>query len=474
MYQIDPGPVQYFEVCINLRHILTNNWKSKTSWASIKSMSWKRRLFRCLPLSIREVVFRRALEEPDREFLSRDIEIKVAETSQEVLEAYHLIYETYYDSGFCDIEQEGIRLTKHALLPTTSLIIVKYRGEVIATLSHIMDNPLGLPMEKLWPLDFLRDTGRKIAEISTLAIKKGHRRQRGKILLPLMIFLYKYSIEHLGTDYFVISTHPDALPFYTGLFAFQPIDNKVKSYGSVKGALATGQFAHLTSKEFHEFINNCHIGKRDKKFSVSSLFNLDELGCFTYPERRYYRAYDPCFKVDLLKQVFNKKLNSLKTLGIWEREILSNQFSYDEYKNVFEITSDDQNPSKPQNVRSSPRHWVNCPGTLIDYKNAKLRQIRIYNVSQQGLLFHINDDALDGDINVDFTGTIHCKVSEDKEVKLDIRVVRTKHHQYGAKILAASPYDTWIDFMDYLEEILVSNKQKRDDFEQLLKKLKAA
>ena len=135
-------------------------------------MGLKKIIAKWLPHSLKERFFLKSLKPFSLEEFNQQFVIKVAETPDEILSAYKLIYENYFLAGLCELDDEMLRLTKHALLPTTSVIIVKHHDQVIATMSVILDNPLKLPMESLWPLDFLRKSGNRIAEISTLSIKQ--------------------------------------------------------------------------------------------------------------------------------------------------------------------------------------------------------------------------------------------------------------------------------------------------------------
>lgn len=402
---------------------------------------------------MREKYFLRHIEPFSFDEFNENYTIKVAETADEVLQAYQLVYQNYYDSGLCELESEDIRITKHALLPTTSIIIVKLHEEVVGTISLIIDNPLGLPMEKLFPLDNLRKTGKQIAEISTLSIKKGHRRQRGKIMLPLTNYLFDYARNILGVDYFTLVVHPYSVPFYTSLFGAKFITEEVKKYSDAKGALASSLYISLANSE--ELLKTIFVGK-NLEHCFYDIFNRKNFTCFKYPERKYYRAFDPGFKLGLLKEVFAKSISSLKELDEWDKEILQKLFSFKEYENLFK--------KDYQNSRTSPRFSVNCSGLYTDQSNDLTHFIRAYNVSNQGLLFHFVGDSP----SLSDEGSIILKISKDQTINLKVKILRIHNQQYGAKILAMDSQNLWFQFIDYLAKSLTESENNISDYSDVL------
>ncbi|MCB0391189.1 MAG: hypothetical protein KDD58_07855 [Bdellovibrionales bacterium] len=401
-------------------------------------MSIKRTLFNLLPLKYKEGVFLNKLKPFSIEEFNNEFEVKVAETKNEILQAYRLIYQNYYDSGICELEDEDIRITKHALLPTTTLVIVKHFEEVVATASIVVDNPLGLPLESLFNLDILRKTGKQIAEISTLSVKIGYRKLHGKILFPLTCYLFDYSSRVLGIDYFVLAVNPFSQPFYTSLFNAKKISSEVKKYSQVKNAQALAMYIDI-SEEIEEFIGQVKFGK-GRKETLVNYFNPELYKSFKYPNREFYKAFNPAFKLELLKEIFSKKLKSLDILEEWDKEILQNIYSFNEFSNFFS--------NKSSENRVSPRFNVNCSGVFTSIDGKFVHFVRIYNISNQGIFFHpIGVHKIKSD-----EGEILLKISKDKSVSVNIKILREKNHQYGAKVLSSTPQSDWLEFIDYLSE----------------------
>ncbi|MCB0415572.1 MAG: PilZ domain-containing protein, partial [Bdellovibrionales bacterium] len=382
--------------------------------------------------------------------------IKVATDPEEVFAAYKLVYQTYFDSNLSEFEKEGLRVTKFALLPTTSLIVVKHKGEVIATVSHIADSGIGLPLEKLWPLYEYRRSGGRIAEISTLCVKKGFRRQRGKIILPLMIYLFKYALEYLGTDYFVIATHPASRAFYSGLFDFKPLSKKAKQYKDVKGAWAYGQILHLTKEGYIDKIAAKRVGRGDKSFSVVDLFKLEDLGVFTFPERNLFKAFDPSFKLDMLEELMKKRIGSMQGLGEFDKEVLMHLFAAEE---DHEYLRNHVNLLRPESIRrKEPRFKMFCAGSLVDCDNSKLYRVKVLEISKSGILIRANKD-----LHVGFQGILQIRVSPEQVYKLKIEVVNTRNSTYGSKVTLVDKPSDWEDMVDVLFGEINPKKIKKEE-----------
>src|SRR5207249_7362589 len=98
------------------------------------------------------------------------ITIKIASTRAEREAAFRLVYQRYLASGLCAANPHGMRVTPYHLLPTTTVFVAIYRGEVILAVSLIGDGGEGVPMESIFPEEIqnLRNQGVRFGEISCL------------------------------------------------------------------------------------------------------------------------------------------------------------------------------------------------------------------------------------------------------------------------------------------------------------------
>lgn len=105
-----------------------------------------------------------------------------------------------------------------------------HKGSVIGTVSTILDTGLGLPVDDFCDISKYRKTGRRVFEISGLAIAKDWRSSSSNIFLPLVMMSFKYAFESAGAGYMIITTKSYASYFYEDLFLSKPLMKKAKTY----------------------------------------------------------------------------------------------------------------------------------------------------------------------------------------------------------------------------------------------------
>lgn len=113
------------------------------------------------------------------------VKIKVAETKEEIEQAYKILHDTYLETKLIDEDSSGLRVTKYHALPTTTLCVVKRYEKVIGTFTIIQDSIFGLPIDATSDITELRKRNSKIAEISSLAISRESGLRRGKLMFPV-------------------------------------------------------------------------------------------------------------------------------------------------------------------------------------------------------------------------------------------------------------------------------------------------
>lgn len=165
-----------------------------------------------------------------------DVVVKVADTIEEHEAAARLTFEAYAERGLLAARGVGVRVSPYLLMPGTVRFVALRRGEVIATLSYLLDSELGLPMESIFgdAIAARRAEGRRMAEVSALAIKKEHR------AAGLAMLVYKAAIraavELLGLQDLVVAVHPDAAAQYTVPLRFTALSERVEQYPGLGGA----------------------------------------------------------------------------------------------------------------------------------------------------------------------------------------------------------------------------------------------
>jgi hypothetical protein len=168
------------------------------------------------------------------------LRIHITHDPHELEIAFRLLHDSYVRAGFMKPEPSGMRILPQHRLPQTSVAVVKWDERVIGTFSFIGENPMGLPMEKIFDLNPVRSGGRRLIEISSLAIDPSFRGGSGTVLFPICRFVYQYSRWHAKADDAVIAVNPSMEEFYQSVLLFQKLGDQIGSYDFVNGAPAVG------------------------------------------------------------------------------------------------------------------------------------------------------------------------------------------------------------------------------------------
>lgn len=231
--------------------------------------------------------------------------VKIAETKEELEGAFQVLYRSYLEMGYCEKSESEMRLTIHHALPTTSVIIAKYKNKVVGTLTLVRNNNLKLPCEKEWNIDFLKTDDRRVAEITCLAIDKEFRRAKnGNIFFPVMKFMYEFSTQYFGTQTLAIVVHPKERCFYEGLMFFTPIDEKVVE--NYYGAPAMAFYLNFSgaksvySKAYNDKIKSKNLYHYFEEFTSKNL---------QMPKRNSYSVDYPVLNKNLFQYFYFEKSN---------------------------------------------------------------------------------------------------------------------------------------------------------------------
>jgi hypothetical protein len=384
-----------------------------------------------LPRSLRFAIFRGQLTLPSVE--DNPLIFKPAETEYEFRSAFSVLHDCYVEFQYMKADKSGLRVTPYHLLHNTVTLIVKKENEVIGTVSIVRDNPLGLPMDKIFDLSHFRQSGRRIGEISALAIHKDFRGKKGAVLHLIMRYLWKFTQEYLNLEYFVCAVNPSMNELWESVYLFKPltISNRVKSYDFAKGAPAIGLFVpvsgsfplwesqykkHKTSGNLYNFIN--------KPFCKNEYHFLN----------RYYAVIRNSMSKKLRERFLADSLANLQThLSMAEKIKLFCQLN-----NVGVMELDFLAKSIGLKSRSE-RFDVFCE--LIGVTNSP-----ISDVSKTGL--KINPTSWIKDKAPDFL-SIQIGPGRVSRVRTEL-VWKNKFGVTGHKIIDADK--SWEDFISYLQE----------------------
>lgn len=258
-------------------------------------------VMRLLPKKVRQELIRRGVDVSGE--LDPRLTIKLAETRDEFEGAFRVLHDSYVQMGYCAPQASGIRLTFHHVLPSTSVVVAKLGDEVVGTLSLVRDNKLGLPMEKVWPLGFLRKQSARVAEITCLAIEPGFRRAAGsRVFFPLLKFMYEYCVKQFGTDYISVVVSPEHADFYEGLLFFERVDRVIVP--DYLGAPAVALFLDLSRAP--ERFRRCYSNRKESQ-DLYTYFVHRRIEALRFPERKPYLVDSAPLSRELFNYFFVEK-----------------------------------------------------------------------------------------------------------------------------------------------------------------------
>lgn len=396
-----------------------------------------RKAFSLLPKSARHSRFRNSLQldlAPPEQLVC-----ELARTKEDLSAAFRILHDAYVDAGFAQPHSSGMRITRYHALPSTSTLVAKWDGEVVGTISIVRDSAFGFPLDQIFDVSSLRQKGRRVAEISSLAIKKEFRRERGKILFPLMKFMHNYCSYYFGTDTMVIAVNPRHIEFYEALFFFQRLQMKtVDSYDFANGAPAVGAFKHFRDM-FRETAG--HYGAFPAHKNLFSYFHEVELPNLKFPQREYFKVSDPIMSPDLLNYFFREQSSVFDDMNDHERAIIRGLYNHESYEGVLPAAAS----RLPILNRSYIRFDVKCRGKLVLGGGKRTVTFMMVEASLGGFKAFLSEGIRFGEL-------LDVKVAIGEFEMADLKawpVWSDLEHMYGFQIEDAS--ETWRDFVGSLE-----------------------
>lgn len=391
-------------------------------------------IIEALPKQLRFIVLRR-LVKLDEKTIPKNLIIKIAETKEEFQQAYHILHDAYVECGYQKKNSNELRIIKYFALPTTTTIVAKINEKVIGTMSLIRRGPIGIPLEKEFDITKLVEQGKSIVEISSLAIAKDSRNQKGPIFLPLCFYIYNYIVNYMQSDYATIAVNPNVSDFYEGLLAFSLLEKRsVEKYDFANGAPAVGLIRKCSnwSDDMHTLFKNAPYNR-----NLHLLGNLTKKDYYQWPDRTFAKAMDPKLTPELLNYFFNHLSQIFDDMTENEKLTLQSYYSSPEYKDIIP-------KNKLKQARSSNRFIVN---TYAIFKSSKI--LKVIETSINGLKITGLPDEDQFKLTV--------RIAEAKYAQLTVTKVWEdfKSQTCGLKI-EKSDFN-WSEYIHYLNGDLVKN-----------------
>lgn len=410
-----------------------------------------RRVFSWLPQDVRFGIFRAMIDcdpAPDAR-----LELKVAETQEELESCFRILHDAYVASGFMKPSPSGMRVTMYHALPTTTTLCAKYDGRVVGTMSMIREGVFGFPLQAVFDLSDVRAKQGQIAEISALAVHPDFRKTGGAILFPLMQFMYEYCTEYFDTRHLVIAVNPDKIELYESLLFFERLqETVVDKYDFANGAPAVGATLDLpVAKEIFRRV----YGHRKPRKNLHHYFVQLRLPNIQLPKRRYFTTNDPVLTPAILDHFFNRSSKVFEELDDRRKALLWSIYDQPEFRAVLPMLSGSLTGFHP--MRRHQRFSLRCPAELRLVTDGVAHAI-VMTVIEISLSGFQAQSRLE--IPVGAEGTVCVELGRQEKTLLDVKLMRVHETDtgkyYGFKLV--EPDEVWRRAVSVLETEYVAGE----------------
>ena len=386
--------------------------------------------------------------------LPHDVTFKIADTEDELLQAYEIIHDCYVEMKYDIPHEEKIRVTKYHALPHTSVLIIKIKDEVVGTCTFVPDGPFGLPIESISNITDLRKNSEHIVEISALAIKKEYRKWKTNLLIPLVKYCFKYINEYKGADRAVIAVAPESVWYYELLFGFFKVTAKPQEYSMVQGAKAMVLHVHYKDSRKKIWHNFSHLEKEKNIYSY--LYNHKFEHNFEYPQYKEHLTVDSLINPHIIETFFKKKVNLLDQME--PKDLLTLRYLYHR-KSFLDKMGGDHLVGHPDIKDPELRYMVKCRIKIYDPITHTFLDGRAANISENGIKISLKN-SIHESLKERKQLIIKIRLDDDEQVNLlTIPCWGSEGNQFGLRILN-SENPVWQEFIQRMnEEYLTSTEQ---------------
>ncbi|MDX9700635.1 MAG: hypothetical protein RBT55_13760 [Rhodocyclaceae bacterium] len=409
------------------------------------------RLAEWLPGHVRARAYARMLR--CDQALPDKVVFKLAETREELEACFRLLHDAYVEAGFMLPDPSGMRVTVYHALPTTSTLLCRHGDRVVGTLSLIRESALGFPMQRVFDISAIRGAGGQVAEVSALAIDRRFRAASGRILLPLMKFMYEYATRQFDTRHLVIAVNPRHVGFYESVLCFQRLSrHKVAHYDFVNGAPAVGAHLDLAQAPSRFRRRYAHL---PVERNLHHYFIEQHVPNIQRPVRRFHTTADPVMTPELIEYFFVQRTDVFARLKPRELMLLHAIYDLPAYKRVLPPVPEDA--SRAQMRRRSHRRFpVSCPGEFVTHQAGLRRRfvLRVVECSLAG--FRVRADR---PLPPGACGRVSVELGAAERAVLQVTVLRQSARDPMLALLRIEKADAlWAKFVAALGKAQTGNE----------------
>jgi hypothetical protein len=390
------------------------------------------------PKPMRDAFFRSRLNFKP---LPPDLIFEIARTQSDLDAAFHLLHDAYVREGFSKPHISGRRITDYHSLPSTTTLLAKCHGEVVATITVIRDGPFGLPSDAVVDLSSFRHAGERLGEVSSLAISPQFRGRSGEVMFHLFKYMLHYSMYYFGLERFIIVVNPNRISLYESILTFEKLPTgAVRTYDFANGApgvCATLDLVHLEDT-FRRVYGGRPVGRNVHHFFFGP-YGPSEFLQFRFPDRPYHAVFDPVMSPDLMNYFFNQCTDFFCHIEPRKIKILKNIYREKVYDRVWP-----QCELPEWQPRHHSRFDVACSAALPGDESFPTN-LHVLDASREGIRLRSNLPR-----RQQWPSALNVSVGKEKTAQIQVSCRWRKEAVAGLKIVGCD--DEWHRFIDYLEK----------------------
>ena len=164
------------------------------------------------------------------------LDVRVAPCREKLTGAFELVYRSYLARGYIRPHSGGVVYqSTFGLSSSRTIVALTQVGEVVGTLTLVRDNPLGLQLEATYSAEvqLLRNQGRKVAEVTCLAVEPAAGFRPRAVFFALTQFALHYAYWQRYDD-LLLAIHPRHYRFYWHCFRVYPV-GPCRPHGPAQG-----------------------------------------------------------------------------------------------------------------------------------------------------------------------------------------------------------------------------------------------
>jgi len=258
-----------------------------------------------------------------------------------------------------------------------------------------------------------------------LAIDPRFRATGGRILFPLMKFMYEYCREYFDTRHIVIAVNPNKIEMYESLLFFERLQARViDNYDFANGAPAVG--ATLDLLHAPEIFRAAYAHKRPRK-NLFRYFVETRLANIRAPSRRFFTTNDPVLTPAMMDHFFNRRTAVFQALTDRQRLLLRSIYNHPAYHAVLPAPADGADDLLT--LRQHQRFSIRCPARLAvrSYDTRLAYPLQVIELSLHGFQAECGLPLPEGT-----RGWVEIELGENETALAEATAVR--RHEAGGQV----------------------------------------